>query len=163
MTTTVQDQLKESIGALMKLEPSEIETELGRRLEATKKDVEQGQTLLTAAPMIIPPDSTELAAAPVWFRKLGQNFLEKLNTQMYSLVCDQKDADNVKVRQALGGGAEQIALVISGVLVATFGLLPGIATAVAVIVGKRIAAAGHDALCKTWKEAQPKGSPASTS
>ena len=40
---------------------------------------------------------------------------------------------------------------------------PRSATAVAVIVGKRIAAAGHDALCKTWKEAQPKGSPAPTS
>ncbi len=150
---SVQEQLKESIEALMKLEPSEIETELGRRLEATQTELEKGDTLSTAAPMIVPADSTQLAAAPAWLRKLGQNFLQKLNAQMYSLVCDDKDPDNLKVRQALGSGAEQLALVISGVLVATFGLLPGIATAVAVIVGKRIVVAGHESICKTWKDA----------
>lgn len=154
--TTVQNQLKESIAALVKLEPSELETELGRRLQETQKEVESGQSLLAASPMTVPQDSAQLAAAPVWLQKLGKNFVESLNTQLYSLVCEEKDPDNVKVRQALGGGAEQIALVISGVLVATFGLLPGIATAVAVIVGKRIIAAGHTALCKTWQGAQPK-------
>jgi hypothetical protein len=148
---TVQDQLKDSIEALMKLEPSEIEVELGRRLEETKKELENGQILSVAAPMIVPPDATQLAAAPVWLKDLGQAFVRKLTHQMYSLVCDEKDPDNVKVRQALGGGAQQVALVISGVLVATFGLLPGIATAVAVIVGKRIAKAGQEALCDTWK------------
>jgi hypothetical protein len=98
-------------------------------------------------------DSTQLAAAPVWLKELGQKFLVKLNRQMYSLVCDERDEDNAKIRAVVGSGAQQLALVMSGVLVASFGLLPGIATAVAVIVSKRLVKAGHQALCDTWKSA----------
>jgi hypothetical protein len=150
--STVEQQLKESIDALMKLEPSEIEIELGRRLEATKKDLVASPTLSAAALVIPPMDSTQLAAAPVWLKELGQKFLVKLNRQMYSLVCDERDEDNAKIRAVVGSGAQQLALVMAGVLVASFGLLPGVATAVAVIVSKRLVKAGHEALCEQWKK-----------
>lgn len=149
---TVQEQLKESIDALMKLDPSEIEIELGRRLEETKKDLAGSAAISAAAPAIPTMDSTQLAAAPVWLRELGQKFLHKFNRQMYSLVCDERDEDNAKIRAVMGSGAEQIALVMSGVLVASFGLLPGIATAVAVIVAKRLVKSTHEALCEQWKK-----------
>ena len=42
--------------------------------------------------------------------------------------------------------------VLSGVFVATFGWLPGIAAVIAVIVAKRFGKSGYDAVCKTWKE-----------
>jgi hypothetical protein len=148
---SIEEQLNRSIEELMKLEPSEIEVELGRRLEETKKEIEQGHFLSAASPMIVPPDATQLAAAPIWLKDLGQAFVRNLSHQMYSLVCDEKDPENVKLRIALASGTQQAALVISGVLVATFGLLPGIATAVAVIVGKRIAVAGHKTVCDAWK------------
>ena len=149
---TIQEQLKGSVDALLKLEPSELTVELGRRLEATKEEVERGQELRVASLLAIPPDSTQLAAAPVWLKDLGENFLKKLNHQFYSLFCNKQDPDYPKIDLALGDGIEKVALVLAGVLVTTFGLLPGIATAVAVIVAKRVINAGRDALCATWKD-----------
>jgi hypothetical protein len=149
---TVQDQLKGSVDALLGLEQSELMTELGRRLEATRKEVEGGQSLLVASPLVVPQDATQLAAAPLWFKELGEKFLRKLNHQFYSLFCNTQDPDYPKIDLALGDGIEKVALVLSGVLVTSFGLLPGIATAVAVIIAKRVIDAGRKALCETWKD-----------
>jgi hypothetical protein len=99
----------------------------------------------------VPLDQSQLAAAPVWLRRLGQAFLERLNEQMYKLVCDERDEDNAKIRQMASAGVGQLGMVIAGILVASFGLLPGVAAAVAVIIAKRIAKAGQLALCATWK------------
>jgi hypothetical protein len=73
----------------------------------------------------------------------------------HSLVCNKDDPDNAKVVQAAGDSAEKLALVLSGALVSTFGWLPAIATAVAVIIAKRAFKAGHAALCELWKSSLP--------
>lgn len=41
---------------------------------------------------------------------------------------------------------------LSGVFVATFGWVPGIATVIAVIVAKRIGRTSYEAICESWKE-----------
>jgi hypothetical protein len=149
--TSIQDQLQQSVNALVDLEDSEIETELGRRLSATKEELEKAENLSAAAAIYVPLDKSQLAAAPVWLQRLGQAFLERLNAQMYKLVCDPRDEDNAKIRQVASAGVQQLGMVIAGILVASFGLLPGLAAAVAVIFAKRIAKAGQEALCATWR------------
>lgn len=149
---TIKEQLKGSVDALLGLEPSELAVELGRRLEATKEEVEKGHELLVSSPLVIPPDSTQLAAAPVWLKELGENFVKKLNHQFYSLFCNKDDPDYPKIDFIFGEGIEKVALVLAGVLVTSFGLLPGIATAVAVIIAKRIIGSTRDAVCATWKD-----------
>jgi hypothetical protein len=149
--STVQEQLKESVRILAQLEESEIETELGRRLAATRDELDQADSLSAASVTTVEPDRSELAAAPVWLKELAEEFLRRLNDQMYRLVCDERDPDNARVRQFAGAGVEQLGFVLAGVLVASFGLLPGVAAALGVILAKRITIAGHQALCTTWR------------
>ena len=85
-------------------------------------------------------------------RQIGHKFLENVNAQMYKLICDADDADNKKIRNAAAAGVQDLSFVLSGIFVATFGWLPGIASVVGVIVAKRFARAAYDAVCKTWKE-----------
>jgi hypothetical protein len=149
---TIQEQLKGSVKALIGLQPSELTTELGRRLEMTREEVEKGHELLVASSIVIPQDSSQLAGAPVWLKQLGENFLKKLNHQFYSLFCNKDDPDYSKIDIVLGDGIEKIALVLAGILVSSVGLLPGIATAVAVIIATRVIKSGREALCSTWKD-----------
>jgi len=150
---SIQQQFEQSVQALMRLEPSEIEVILGQQLSLTNEELRRTGSLSAARPDATRiEDSSQLAAAPIWLRDLGRLFLKKFSAQMYSLLCDTNDPDNAKVVQAAADGAEKLALVLSGVLVSAFGWLPAIAVAVGVIIAKRAAKAGHEALCISWKQ-----------
>jgi hypothetical protein len=89
---------------------------------------------------------------PDVIRKTAHRFLNNFNAQMYSLMCDSTDPDNEKIREAAAAGAQSVGFILSGIFVASFGWLPGIASVIAVIVAKRFATAGYDAVCRTWME-----------
>ena|SRR5713101_8618572 len=145
-------ELESGVRALFGLTESELELELGRRLAQTEKELEGNAPLSTARAIGPIVDREALQSVPDFARKIAQRFLDRFNKQMYSLICDASDPDNEKVRVAAGQGAEALGYAISGALVATFGWLPGIATVIAVIIAKRLAGAGYQAFCETWKE-----------
>jgi len=146
MSTTVQEQLEQSVGALMALSDSELELELGRRLT---QSVEEATLRPTGGASV---DRATLQDLPPFVRTVAQRFLDRFNRQMYSLICDQNDPDNAKLRFAASEGIEKLGYVLSGALVVTFGWMPGIASVIAVIIVKRIAKSGYGAFCETWKE-----------
>ena len=121
-------EIKAGVNALFRLSESELELELGRRLSQTRQEV-LNQVALTAASASGPSvDQTQLQALPDVARKTAERFLSLFNHQMYALVCDERDPDNKIIRSAAVQGAEAFGYALSGVLIATFGWLPGIAT-----------------------------------
>lgn len=145
-------ELELGVKSLFGLTESELEVELGRRLTQTAEEVERNESLSVAQATGPTVDRAVLQSLPDFARKTGERFLNRFNQQMYSLICDDQDPDHEKVRSAAAQGAESLGYVVSGVLVATFGWLPGIATVIAVIIAKRAAKAGYQAFCETWKE-----------
>jgi hypothetical protein len=150
---TVREQLDESVKELFEKSEAELELELGRRLTQTEREI-QAQGMLTTAQATgkLTADKETLQALPDFVRKVAHRFLENFNGQMYALVCDRNDPENAKILEAVAAGAQSLGLVLSGVFVATFGWLPGVAAVIAVIVAKRFGKSGYDAVCKTWKE-----------
>jgi hypothetical protein len=145
-------ELEKGVKLLAGLSESDLELELGRRLNQTAEELVDNQALTTANPTGPTVDQAVLQNLPDSIRKIGERFWKNFNRQMYSLVCDETDPDNAKLRDAAGQGMETLGYVLSGVLVATFGWLPGIATVVAVLIAKRIAKSGYQTTCELWKE-----------
>lgn len=152
MAEAMSDRTKATFDQLWKLNPDELELELGRRMILTLQEVQSGQALTLAEPAPPSLDTATLAGPILFLRDVAQRFLEKFNRQLYSLACDPSDPDHDQIRRALDGGAERLGLVLSGMLVASFGLLPGIAGAVAVLVAKRFVKAAHAAVCASWQK-----------
>src|SRR5258708_7782906 len=150
MPTNVE--LKKGVERLVKLSESELELELGRRLNQTAEELESNKELTTAHPTGPTVDEAALQGLPDTMRKIGERFWQNFNRQMYSLVCDERDPDNAKLRDAAGQGMETLGYVLSGVFVASFGWLPGIATVVALLIAKRICHTGYKTACELWKE-----------
>jgi hypothetical protein len=148
----VMQEIKLGVNALFELSESELELELGRRLAQTEQEVHQQAALTAAQPTGPSIDRAQLQALPDFARKTAERFLTLFNQQMYSLICDEKDPDNKVVRTAAAQGAQALGYALSGVFIATFGWLPGIATVIAVIIAKRIGSSSHQALCQSWKE-----------
>jgi hypothetical protein len=155
-TASVQKQLEQSVKALLKLEPSQLETLLGQQVAMISEELGKSPSLSAVSPATaMIEDTTRLAGPPEFLRQLGQRFVKKFGAQMYSLLCDKNDPDNAKVVEATKAGAEKLALMLAGYLVVGIGLLPGIATAIAVLVAKRVVDAAHDSLCEQLKASLP--------
>lgn len=149
----VAAQFQQSVGQLVDLDESELLLELGRRLVETGKEMEGGtQTLAAAQPAGPSLDKAELAGPVEFVQRAAVTFLRRFNRQLYSLVCDPADPDNHIIKTALESGTQNVGLVLGGVLVASFGWLPGVATVIAAIIVKRLMKASHTAVCETWKE-----------
>jgi hypothetical protein len=150
---TIPAQMQKSVEQLFSMSEADLELELGRRLTQTREEILKSATLTTAeASGAATVDKETLQGLPDVVRKTAHRFLDNFNRQLYSLVCDSSDPDHAKLRQAAASSAQSLALVLSGVLVASFGWLPGLASVIAVLVAKRFGKAGYDAVCQTWKE-----------
>jgi hypothetical protein len=145
-------ELESGVRALLELSESELEIELGRRLDQTKKELNRNETLSTAQATGLEVDREVLQSLPDFARQTADRFLKRFNAQMYSLICDDTDPDNEKVRAAAEQGLQALGYAVSGALVVAFGWLPGIATVIGVIIAKRAAKAGYQAFCESWKE-----------
>src|SRR5437763_1413100 len=98
------------------------------------------------------PDIASLAGPVDFVQKVATEFLRRFNRQLYGLICDPQDPDNPVIRTALESGTQNLGLVLGGVLVASFGWLPGVATVIAAIIVKRIVKAGYSTVCDVWKD-----------
>jgi len=147
---SVAFKMQEAVKGLSELSDSALELELGRRLVQTKADLESSSSLRFAEPLArVEPEAVMFSSGDLLF--VAHKFLDNVNGQMYSLVCDAKDEDNKKLREAYSTGVESLALVLSGFLVATFGWLPGIASVLAVLIAKRFLKATYDTACQIWE------------
>ncbi|HVT15487.1 MAG TPA: hypothetical protein VHQ90_04795 [Thermoanaerobaculia bacterium] len=145
-------ELETSVQALLGLSEGELEAELGRRLTQTAEELERNEPLSTMHAAGLTVDREALQSLPEFTTRAAALFLKRFNQQMYSLVCDSTDPDHDKIRSTAAQGAAALGFAISGALVATFGWLPGIASVIAVIIAKRFAKAGYQAVCEAWKE-----------
>lgn len=151
-TQTVSAQLEQYINELANLDDSELMIELGRRLVETSQEMASTPLLTTAQPTGASLDTAPLAGPLDVLEKIAHKFLNRFNKQLYSLICDPNDPDNPLIRSAIESGTQNLGLVLGGVLVASFGLLPGIATVIAAIILKRIVKAGYSTVCDVWQE-----------
>src|SRR5918912_1006988 len=151
-THTVSEQLERSLHDLVDMDDSELMIELGRRLVETEKEVQSHASLTMAQPTGPSLDKAELAGPLDFLGRTASLFLTRFNEQLYSLICNPNDPDNPVIRTALESGTQSLGLVLGGVLVASFGWLPGIAAVIAAIILKRVVKVGYGATCEAWKE-----------
>lgn|SRR5579871_6160944 len=149
---TNEMDFESGVQPLLDLSEDELEAELSRRLAQTEEEVFNNQPLTAARAIGFVIDRQALQAPVNFDQNLAKRFLNKFNAQMYSLVCDDTNPDNAKLRDSLSQGVAAMSYAVSGVLVTTFGWLPGIATVIAVIIAKQAAQAGFLLFCEAWKE-----------
>jgi hypothetical protein len=138
------------IAPLTGLSEDELELELGRRLAQVRDEVNREQLPTAVYPTGPTVDRSSLQALPLGVRNTAQSFLRHFNRQMRSLVCDEKDPDHAKLAKAADEGIDKLALLLTGMLVASLGWLPGLATVIAVLLAKRILSSGLATLCESW-------------
>ncbi|MFC1578013.1 hypothetical protein ACFL36_03270 [Thermodesulfobacteriota bacterium] len=148
----ITDQAETTVKVMWDLNLQELEIELGRRLELTRREFDSETSLTAAYPSSPAIDDSELMGSIDELRGIAGKFLNNLNREFYSLVCDRNDPDNKKILAALDKGAESAAYVLVALLAANFGMLPGIAIIVAVLIAKRFAGAAHKTACELWKQ-----------
>lgn len=149
---SLQNELNESIKALVNLSDDDLEVELGRRLKINEMEIQAESVLSASGVMPLKLDEAELAGPREFLRNLAHDFLSRFNRQLYSLVCNPEDEDYKLVNAAMGGGAEKVALVVAGVLMAKFAWLPAIVALIASIVAKRAVSGAHESVCAVWKK-----------
>ncbi len=151
---SINQEMEQSVKDLLKLTDSDLELELGRRLKINEAEVDAGVTdsLSAASAMSIDIDSAELAGPIDFLRNAARAFLNRFNQQMFSLICNPEDPDFEKVKGAIAGGAEKVAIVLTGILIAKFAWLPAIIVVIATLIAKRFAAGSHEAVCIAWKQ-----------
>ncbi len=147
-----KSELEAGVKSLLDLSTDELESELGKRLVETRRELESDKDLMAVRATGQTVDRQALQSLPDFARATAQRFLKKFNKQMYSLICDASDPDHATIRTAAGQSAEALGYVLSGALVVSFGWLPGIATVIAVIIAKRAAKSGYDAFCEEWHD-----------
>ena len=130
MSTTVQEQLENSIGTLLALSDSTLELELGRRLSQTKKELVAQPTLSvdSTAPKL---DDADLQVQATLSRTLAKKFLNDVGLHAYSLIHRSPD-----IQRAAAEGIGPLATVLCTELVVKFGLMPGIASVLGVMIAK---------------------------
>ena len=139
----------ELIPQLLELDEESIEAELGLQVQSTAKGLTLDSIDINAtAKSAINP---ELLAA-------GKNFLKQLNSGLYDLMCNPlgSDPETEKVLdEVISQNYTKAAGILAPVLVSGLGLAPAIATLIATLVIKKIAKAGSEEICKSWKASLP--------
>src|SRR4029077_14356278 len=137
---------------LLDLSEDELEIELDRRLAQTEEELSNNEPLTAARAIGFAIDRQALQARANFDQNLGKRFLNKFNAQMYSLICDDTNPDNDKLRDSLSQGAAAMSYAISVASVKIVGWFAGIASVISVIIAKQAAHAGFLLFCEAWKE-----------
>lgn len=146
----------ELIPQLLELDEESLEAQLGLQVQEMDSDVRGGSQGLTI-------DSIDLdaaARAPISPEVLaaGQQLLKRLNSGLYDLMCNPlgSDSETEKVLdEVINQNYVKAAGMLAPLLVSGLGLAPAIATLIATLVVKKIAKAGSEEICKSWKASLP--------
>jgi hypothetical protein len=87
-------------------------------------------------------------------KALAERWWDKLEPQLYDLLCNEANPQHQQLMRALGQGAQALAVALAPALVAKVSALPAVAIVIATMVGKRIADTGLEAVCEIWSEAR---------
>jgi hypothetical protein len=139
----------ELIPQLLELDEESLEAQLGLQVQGTAKGLTLDSIDLDAAARA--PISPEVLAA-------GQQLLKRLNSGLYDLMCNPlgSDSETEKVLdEVINQNYTKAAGILAPVLVSGLGLAPAIATLIATLVIKKIAKAGSEEICKSWKASLP--------
>ncbi|CAC5341194.1 MULTISPECIES: hypothetical protein [Planktothrix] len=134
----------ELIPQLLELDEESLEEQLGLQVEGTLDSIDINATARAAI-------NPEVLAA-------GKHFLKQLNSGLYDLMCNPlgSDPETEKVLdEVINQNYTKAAGILAPVLVSGLGLAPAIATLIATLVVKKIAKAGSEAICKSWKASLP--------
>ena len=134
----------ELIPQLLELDEESLEEQLGLQVEGTLDSIDINATVRAAI-------NPEVLAA-------GKHFLKQLNSGLYDLMCNPlgSDPETEKVLdEVINQNYTKAARILAPVLVSGLGLAPAIATLIATLVVKKIAKAGSEAICKSWKASLP--------
>lgn len=138
--------------AAWKLEHDALEIELGHSLQQVQRDLSRSAPLTHSNPIPKRPDRAVLQGPVDDARKLARLFLGKFKKNLYSAICDPNDPDNQEITAHLKAGADKLGIFIAGMLVMSYGMLPGIAALVAAIFAKRFTNAAHESVCEIWAQ-----------
>lgn len=141
---------------LLASEPDQLYEMLGVRIKASQRDLSlQGEY----DPSVV---YSKHMGPMEDLQRIGRRMFNKLQIQAYKLVCGadpEDEADRNKIIDALGVSGEAAVVVLSSVLVGTFGLAAAFAGVVAALIIRRFAMPtlkeGHAAMCEVWKEHLP--------
>ncbi|WP_353120873.1 hypothetical protein [Planktothrix agardhii] len=139
----------ELIPQLLELDEESLEAQLGLQVQGTAKGLTLDSIDLDAAARA--PISPEVLAA-------GQQLLKRLNSGLYDLMCNPlgSDSETEKVLdEVINQNYVKAAGMLAPLLVSGLGLAPAIATLIATLVIKKIAKAGSEEICKSWKASLP--------
>ncbi|CAD5926657.1 hypothetical protein L2E69_18970 [Planktothrix agardhii 1806] len=139
----------ELIPQLLELDEESLEAQLGLQVQGTAKGLTLDSIDLDAAARA--PISPEVLAA-------GQQLLKRLNSGLYDLMCNPlgSDPETEKVLdEVINQNYTKATGILTPVLVSGLGLAPAIATLIATLVVKKIAKAGSEEICKSWKASLP--------
>ncbi|WP_313654950.1 hypothetical protein [Planktothrix agardhii] len=134
----------ELIPQLLELDEESLEEQLGLQVEGTLDSIDINATARAAI-------NPEVLAA-------GKHFLKQLNSGLYDLMCNPlgSDPETEKVLdEVINQNYTKAAGILAPVLVSGLGLAPAIATLIATLVVKKIAKAGSEEICKSWKASLP--------
>ena len=139
----------ELVQQLLELDEESLEAQLGLQVQGTAKGLTLDSIDLDAAARA--PISPEVLAA-------GQQLLKRLNSGLYDLMCNPlgSDSETEKVLdEVINQNYVKAAGMLAPLLVSGLGLAPAIATLIATLVVKKIAKAGSEEICKSWKASLP--------
>lgn len=139
----------ELIPQLLELDEESLEEQLGLQVQGTAKGLTLDSIDINAAARA--PISPEVLAA-------GQQLLKRLNSGLYDLMCNPlgSDSETEKVLdEVINQNYVKAAGMLAPLLVSGLGLAPAIATLIATLVVKKIAKAGSEEICKSWKASLP--------
>lgn len=139
----------ELVQQLLELDEESLEAQLGLQVQGTAKGLTLDSIDLDAAARA--PISPEVLAA-------GQQLLKRLNSGLYDLMCNPlgSDSETEKVLdEVINQNYVKAAGMLAPLLVSGLGLAPAIATLIATLVIKKIAKAGSEEICKSWKASLP--------
>jgi hypothetical protein len=149
----ISNKLETDIKQYMSLSEDELLTQLGARLESVDLEFNQKDSFTAAVPL--PPERDRaLIMGPKSdaLKRLGMRFLKRFNRSLYQVICDASDDDNKQIRDAVGHGADAVAIALGAFLTLHFAWLPGIVVIIASLVAKKFVKDGYEEGCQIWKE-----------
>ena len=85
-------------------------------------------------------------------KAFGKMWWAELEPEVFDLLCNKENSEHDVLMDALTEGAKMLAIALIPALVAQVVALPAVAIIIATIAAKKIADAGLEAACKTWKQ-----------
>ncbi|WP_316187733.1 MULTISPECIES: hypothetical protein [unclassified Bradyrhizobium] len=145
---------KMAVEKLLESEPDQLFEELGLRKSAMLAEPHRAGAFDSDATFDAP------FAGPLEFMgDIGRRFFERINRDVYDLVCgtDSANATERKViLESMNLGETMFATTLVGAIVSTFGIAPTLATVVAALVVRLFFKDAYTATCDVWKEHLPK-------